>query len=43
MMENLSHSKTRLGRKRLKVVGIENLRKVRMLFEKSSIRLTKRG
>ena len=43
MMENLTHSKTRIGPKRLKLVGIKNLWMVRVLFEESSIRPTKRG
>ena len=42
-MENLTHSKTRIGPKRLKLVGIKNLWMVRVLFEESSIRPTKRG
>ena len=43
MMENPTHSETRTGHKRLKLVGIKNLWMVRELFEKSSIRPTKRG
>ena len=43
MMENLMHFETRIGPKRLKLVGIKNLQMVRVLFEKSSIRPTKRG
>ena len=38
MMENLTHFETRIGPKRLKLVGIKNLWMVRALFEKSSIR-----
>ena len=43
MFENLSHSETTIGPKRLKLVGIKHLWMVRVLFEKSSIRPTKRG
>ena len=44
MLENVTHSETRRGPKRLKLVGIKNLWMVfRVLFEKSSIRPTKRG
>ena len=43
MMENLTHAETRIGHNRLKLVGIKNLWMVRVLFEKSSIRPTKRG
>ena len=44
MMENLTHDETRIGHKRLKLVGINNFMDgFRVLFEKSSIRPTKRG
>ena len=43
MMENLTISETRIEPKRLKLVGIKNLWMVRVFFEKSSIRPTKRG
>ena len=43
MMENLTHAETRIGNNRLKLFGIKNSWMVRVLFEKSSIRPTKRG
>ena len=45
MMENLTHDETRIGHNRLKLVGIKDFMDglVRVLFEKSSIRSTKRG
>ena len=43
MMENPTHAETRIGNNRLKLFGIKNSWMVRVLFEKSSIRPTKRG